>query len=71
MMLATLISSFVCVCFFLRFYLFIFREGDGWENERERNVNVRNINCCISYMPQLGTQPAAQACALTGDCLNQ
>ena len=45
------------------FYLFIFRERGGREKERERNINV--------WLPlehsQLGTWPATQACALTGN----
>ena len=42
-----------------RFYLFISRER-GREGERERNINVWLPLAC----PQLGTWPAAQACAL-------
>ena len=33
------------------------------EKERERNINV----CLPLTCPQLGTQPATQACALTGN----
>ena len=47
--------------FFLRFYLFIFRERRR-EGERERNINVWYSLVC----PLLGTWPATQACALTG-----
>ena len=32
--------SFFSFFFFLRFYLFIFREGEGREEERERNMDV-------------------------------
>ena len=46
----------------LRFSLFIFRER-GREGERERNINV-----WLPLMwPLLGTWPATQACALTGN----
>ena len=46
--------------FFLRFYLFIFRER-GREKER-----VRNINRWLHLLhPPLGTQPATQACGLS------
>ena len=48
--------------FFLRFYLFIFRER-GREGERERNISV-----WLPLMwPPLGTWPATQACAPTGN----
>ena len=47
---------------FLRFYLFIFREGKGGR-KRKRKVNV--------WLPLahllLGTWPTTQACALTGN----
>ena len=50
------------ILLFLTLYLFIFRER-GREGERERNINV-----WLSLMyPLLGTWPATQACALTGD----
>ena len=49
--------------FFLRFYLFIFREGGGREKERERNINV----WLPLVHPLLGTWPTTQACALTGN----
>ena len=48
---------------YLFIYLFIFREGEGREKERERNINVRLPLMC----PLLGTWPATQACALTGN----
>ena len=45
-----------------RFYLFIFREGKGGRR-RERNINV-----WLALMhPLLGSWPATQAGALTGD----
>ena len=48
--------------FFLRLYLFIFRE-EGREEERKRNSNV----WLLLATPLLGTWPATQACALTGN----
>ena len=64
----TLIISLNILCkihliFFLRFYLFIFREGKGGE---------RGTSMCgyLSHAPQLGTWPATQACALTGNRTN-
>ena len=48
--------------FFLRFYLFVFRER-GREGERERNINV----WLPLTRPLLGPQPAFQPCALTGN----
>ena len=47
---------------FLRFYLFIFREGKGGR-ERKRNINL----WLPLERPLLGTWPATQACALTGN----
>ena len=50
--------------FFLRFYLFIFREGKG-----ERNRGRETLICrCLSGAPYLlGIWPTTQACALTGN----
>ena len=49
--------------FFLRFYLFLERE-----REREREKEDRNINVWLPLTrPLLGTWPATQACALTGN----
>ena len=45
-------------------YLFIFRERKG---ERKRERHKRCIDWLPLARPQLGTQPAAQACALTGN----
>ena len=50
------------ILFFKSIYLFIFREGNGW-TERERNINVWLPLMC----PLLGTWPATQACAPTGN----
>ena len=46
---------------FFRFYLFTFRWGR--KGERERNISV----WLPLVHPQLGTWPAPQACALTGN----
>ena len=44
-------------------YLFIFREGEGREKKRERNISV-----WLSFMwPPLRTWPVTQVCALTGN----
>ena len=48
--------------YFLRFYLFIFRER-GRKGERERNINV----WLPLKHPLLGTWPATWASALTGN----
>ena len=48
--------------FFLRFYLLISRQR-GREGERDRNIHVWLPLVC----PLLGTWPATQACALTGN----
>ena len=49
-------------------YLFLERE-EGREKERERNIDVykRYIDQLPLVQPQLGTWPAAQTCALTGN----
>ena len=50
--------------FFKRSYLFIFREGRKEEKERERNTDWLPLTG-----PQVGTLPATQACALTGNLI--
>ena len=46
-----------------RFYLFIFRQRGGREEERERNIDV-----WLPLMrPLLGTWPTTQACVRTGN----
>ena len=51
--------------FFYRFYLFLERM-EGREKERERDINEREtLIDCLLYTPQLGSEPATQACALT------
>ena len=61
----------ILIIFFLKkiFYLFTFR-GRGREEEREgekHHVCQRYINWLPLTHPQLGTWPATQACALTGN----
>ena len=48
--------------FFQYFILFIFR-GEGRDKERESNIKVWLPRACLL----LGTWPATQACALTGN----
>ena len=53
-------KSVGCAVFvFLRFYLYIFRQGEGRKKERERNIG------CLLHMLQPGTEPTTQARALT------
>ena len=52
--------------FFLRFYLFLDR-GEGREKEGEKHLCKRYIDQLPPPRPQLGTWPATQACALTGN----
>ena len=54
------VCIYVCV-FFLKLYLYIFRETERF---RERNVNVWLSLACMAL---LGTWPATQANALTGN----
>ena len=42
------------------FYLFIFREGEGKEKKRERNINV----WLPLMLPPLGPWPTTLACAM-------
>ena len=49
--------------YFLRFYLFIFREGKGEKKRGKKNIGV----WLPLKHPLLETWPAAQACALTGN----
>ena len=64
----TEVPILMCIVFNLSF---IFREGKGGR-KRDRNIDVRETSIgCLPYAPQLGTKPAARACALmrnwTGD----
>ena len=49
--------------FFKRFYFLFLDSREGWEKEKERNINM--------WLPLmrllLGTWPVIQACALTGN----
>ena len=54
--------------FIKRFYLFLFLEGgEGRQKERERNINMWNIDLLPLTCPQLRTWPTTQAYALTGN----
>ena len=44
-------------------FIYFLERGEGREKERERNINV----CLPIVHPLLGTWPATQACALTGN----
>ena len=49
---------------FFKDFIYLFLErGEGKEKERERNINVWLPHVC----PPLGTWPATQTCALTGN----
>ena len=50
-------------CFFKDFIYLFSESGEGKKKERERNVNV----WLPPLLPQLGTWPTTQACALTGN----
>ena len=50
--------------FFKKNFIYLFLDrGKGREKDRERNINV----CLPLTHPLLGTWPATQACALTGN----
>ena len=52
------------ILFFLKYFIYLFLEREeGREKERERNINV----WLPLTWPPLGTWPATQACALTGN----
>ena len=53
--------------FFLRFYLFIFRERGRRERGREASMRKRYIDQLPLALAQVGTWSATQACALTGN----
>ena len=57
-------SLFLFSFLFLKDFIYLFLErGERREKERERNINV----WLIHVQPPLGTWPAAQVCALTGN----
>ena len=56
-------SSLVILFVFKILFIYFLERGEGREKERERNINVWLPLTC----PQLGTWPATQACALTGN----
>ena len=57
------LKSFIYLFIYLFIHSFILRVGGEREKERERNTNVWLCLMC----PGLGTGPAIQACALTGN----
>ena len=58
------ITSISLLFLIFKFYLYLFLErGEGSKKERERNINV----WLLLEHPLLGTCPATQACALTGN----
>ena len=59
--MSTVIENFFN--FLKRFYLFTFTDGEGREEERERNISGR----LPLTRPLLETWPATEACALTGN----
>ena len=65
--IGTTLNSFYARCpfilFFKIFYLFIFREEKGGR----KRVRETSTCGCLSCAPLLGTWPATQACALTGN----
>ena len=53
-----------CFIFFFKDFIYLFLEREeGKEKEKERNINV----WLPLKRPLLGTWPATQACALTGN----
>ena len=54
--------------FSLKFFLLIPERGKGRKREEEKHEHERETSTgCLSHTPQLGTEPATQACALTGN----
>ena len=54
--------------FFLKvLFILLLERREGRERERERNIYVRNIDWLPLTCPQLGTWPATQARALSGN----
>ena len=55
---------FLIYFYFLKDFIFLFLDrGEGREKERERNISV----WLLFTLPPLGTWPATQVCALTGN----
>ena len=65
-----LLISFISVCVFiylLKDFIYLLLER-GEERKKERNICVEMIHGLLSLVyPKLGTWPATQACALTGN----
>ena len=58
-----ILQSFVLKLSFLKYFIYLFLRGECREKEREGNINVWLPLTC----PLLGTWPATQACAPTGN----
>ena len=54
-------------CDFSKDFIYFLERGEGRDKERETLMCERNIDRLPLTCPQLGTWPAAQACALTGN----
>ena len=54
--------------FFIKGFIYLLLEGEGgWKRGRETSMCERYIDRLPLAHPQLGTWPATQACALTGN----
>ena len=55
--------------FSFKIFIYLFLErGDVREREKDRNLDVRQtLISCLSHVPNQGTWPATQACALNGN----
>ncbi|KAF6090917.1 hypothetical protein HJG60_012262 [Phyllostomus discolor] len=47
-------------------FIYFWREGNGGRKGGRKRGRKTSINC-LSHTPQLGMEPATQACALTGN----
>ena len=55
--------------FLLKILFFIFRErGKEGEREGEKRCERETLISCLPHAPWPGTEPATQACVLTGSC---
>ena len=65
----TIILKYMCthifIATFFKGFIYVFLDrGERWEKEKGRNINC---GCLSRTSPRLGTQPATQACAPTGN----
>ena len=60
------VHKWMSLFFFLRFYLFTFRER-GREEDRDWEKPPCEKQSVASYIPRPGTEPQTQACGLTGN----